>query len=49
MAKYLVIRIEAGALTYADVIAKKPALKEEIDTLLEADGYTISTDGTICK
>ena len=35
MIKYLVMRINEGKLQYADVIAKFPHLKEQIDNLLK--------------
>lgn len=39
MAAYLAMRIENGKLDYALVISKYPGLKEDIDTILIADGY----------
>ena len=39
MAAYLAMRIEAGKLDYAAVVAKYPQFKAEIDEILINDGY----------
>ena len=39
MAAYLAMRIEAGKLDYAAVVAKYPQFKTEIDEILINDGY----------
>lgn len=39
MAAYLAMRIEQGKLNYSAVIAKYPQFKNDIDTILIADGY----------
>jgi len=39
MAAYLAMRIEAGKLDYAAVVAKYPQFKTDIDEILINDGY----------
>ena len=39
MAGYLAMRIEAGKLDYAAVIARYPQFKADIDTILINDGF----------
>lgn len=39
MAKYLAKRIKAGKLDYAEVVAKYPNLKDEIDAELAKLGW----------
>lgn len=39
MAAYLAMRIEQGKLDYSAVVAKYPQFKDDIDTILIADGY----------
>lgn len=39
MAAYLAMRIEAGKLDYAAVVAKYPQFKADIDEILINDGY----------
>jgi hypothetical protein len=49
MAVYLAWQIEKGNLDYKQVFAKKffQTWKEQVDTILTADGYTIGDDGTL--
>jgi hypothetical protein len=49
MAVYLAWQIEKGKLDYKQVFAKKffQTWKEQVDTILTADGYTIGDDGTL--
>ena len=49
MADYLAGRIEKGKLNYNAVIEKYPEFKNEIDSILISDGYTINEDGTVTK
>jgi hypothetical protein len=39
MAAYLAMRIELGKLDYSAVVARYPQFKEDIDTILVADGF----------
>jgi len=39
MAGYLAMRVELGKLDYTLVVAKYPQFKDEIDTILIADGF----------
>lgn len=39
MGKYFALRIEMGKLDYHGVIEKYPQYKDEIDSILAADGY----------
>lgn len=49
MAPYLAMRIELGKLDYNKVVKKYPKYKEDIDTVLTADGYEIDGDGKCVK
>lgn len=45
MAPYLAMRIEMGKLDYNRVVKKFPKYKDDIDTILAADGYEIDENG----
>lgn len=49
MAVYLAWQIEKGNLDYKLVFSKKffQTWKDQVDTILTADGYTINQDGTL--
>lgn len=47
MAAYFAMRLEKGKLNYNDVVAKYPQFKDEIDSILDADGYEVYEDGTV--
>lgn len=49
MAPYLAMRIEMGKLDYNKVVKKFPKYKEDIDTILAADGYEIDENGKCVK
>lgn len=47
MASYLAMRLEKGKLNYNDVVAKYPEFKDEIDAILDRDGYEVDKDGNV--
>jgi hypothetical protein len=51
MAFYLTWQIEIKALNYKEVFEKKffQKWKDDVDTMLTADGYTIGDDGYAVK
>ncbi len=49
MAPYLAMRIEMGKLYYNRVVKKFPKYKDDIDTILAADGYDIDENGKCVK
>lgn len=51
MAVYLAWQIEKGNLDYKQVFSKKffQTWKDQVDTILTADGYTIGDDGYAVK
>lgn len=49
MAPYLSMRIEMGKLDYNRVVKKFPKYKDDIDTILAADGYEIDENGKCVK
>lgn len=49
MAPYLAMRIEMGKLDYNRVVKKFPKYKDDIDTILAADGYDIDENGKCVK
>lgn len=49
MAPYLAMRIEMGKLDYNKVVKKFPKYKDDIDTILAADGYEIDENGKCVK
>lgn len=49
MAPYLAMRIEMGKLDYTKVVKKFPKYKDDIDTILAADGYEIDENGKCVK
>lgn len=51
MAFYLTWQIEIKALNYKEVFEKKffQKWKDDVDTMLTADGYTIGEDGYAVK
>ena len=50
MAAYLAMRLEAGIMNYNTLMSTKwVKYKEDIDTILAADGYTVNSDGTVTK
>lgn len=49
MAPYLAMRIEMGKLNYNKVVKKFPKYKDDIDTILAADGYEIDENGKCVK
>ena len=49
MAAYFAMRLEKGKLNYNQVVAKYPQFKDEIDAILEADGYEVYEDGSVHK
>ena len=46
---WLAGRIEKGKLNYNKVVEKYPEWKEDIDFILDADGYKVNADGTVSK
>ena len=49
MAPYLAMRIEMGKLDYNKVVKKYPKYKDDIDTILAADGYEIDENRKCVK
>ena len=49
MAPYLAMRIEMRKLDYNRVVKKFPKYKDDIDTILAADGYEIDENGKCVK
>lgn len=49
MAKYLIMRLEQGALNYNVVIEKYGKYKAVIDAQLAADGYIVTESGEVVK
>jgi len=51
MAAYLAIRFEKGKLNYNAIFAKTffASYKDDVDTILAADGYTVNDDGTVTQ
>lgn len=49
MAAYFAMRLEKGKLNYNQVVAKYPQFKDEIDAILDADGYEVYEDGSVHK
>ena len=49
MAPYLAMRIEMRKLDYNRVVKKFPKYKDDIDTILVADGYEIDENGKCVK
>lgn len=49
MAAYFAIRLEKGKLNYNTVVTKYPDCKDDLDTILAADGYVVNPDGTVTK
>ena len=46
MAQYLVLQIILGALTYQQIITKRPDLKERIDKYIKDNGLEDEIDKT---
>ena len=49
MVKYFIMRLEDGKINYNRVVEKYPQYKDEIDSILSADGYVVDKDGTVVK
>ena len=49
MVKYLIMRLEDGKINYDRVVEKYPQYKDEIDSILSADGYVVNEDGMVVK
>lgn len=49
MLKYLIMRLESGALNYFTVTRAYPQYKGAIDTQLAADGYVATVLGDVIK
>ena len=49
MAKWLAGRIELGKLNYNDVVTKYKEFRNDIDTQLNNDNYSINTDVIVTK
>lgn len=47
MAAYFAMRLEKGKLNYNKVVEKYPQYKDELDSILAADGYEVNPDGTV--
>lgn len=51
MAMYIALRIEAGKMNYNTIFKFKlyQQFKEDVDSILAADGYTVGADGTVTR
>ena len=49
MVKYFAMRLEDGKINYNRVVEKYPQYKDEIDSILSADGYVVDKDGMVAK
>lgn len=49
MAKYLALRLEKGKLDYNETVTKYPQFKDEVLSILDADGYKVTKKGEVVK
>lgn len=49
MVKYFIMRLEDKKINYNRVVKKYPQYKDEIDSILSADGYAVNEDGIAVK